>query len=166
MYELLLFFGLVVIGYSINKSIETSVLVSLIITSLYAFFRKNNLKSEIREGMKSGSKKKKKKLGKDVSKFLKKRKFPKGKYNFDPKKTYIETYKSMEPTQMNGLKKDTKELISTQNKLMSTLKEMGPVLEQGKNIIGAFDSFFGDQKKTDLDTLLKHLDMNKKEKSK
>ena len=60
MYELLLFFGLVVIGYSINKSIETSVLVSLIITSLYAFFRKNNLKSEIREGMKSGSKKKKK----------------------------------------------------------------------------------------------------------
>ena len=44
MYELVLFIGLVIIGYSLNKSIEKSVLISLVITSLYAFFRKQNQK--------------------------------------------------------------------------------------------------------------------------
>ena len=42
---------------------------------------------------------------------------------------------------------------------MSTLKEMGPVLEQGKNIIGAFDSFFGDggSNKNDLNYMKNRL---------
>ena len=95
---------------------------------------------------------------------LKKRKFPKGKYTFDPKNTYLNTYKSMSPRQVSGLKKDTKDLLSTQNQLMSTLKEMGPVLQQGKSIIGAFDSFFGDKKKNDLEYLTKHLQMTKNKK--
>ena len=78
-----------------------------------------------------------------VRKMLKKRKYPTGKYTFDPEASYKHTSRSMSKPQVRGLRKDTKALLDTQTKLMGTLKEMAPVLEQGKSIIGAFDSYFG-----------------------
>lgn len=93
------------------------------------------------EGMKSGSgKKKKKKKKSKLEKYLNKD----SKYKFDLDSTVLENYRRLTPEQVGGLNGDTKELIDTQKKLMGTLKEMGPVLEQGKSIISAFDGFFKD----------------------
>ena len=78
-----------------------------------------------------------------VRKMVRKRKYPKGKYHFDPDASYKHTRNTMSTPQVRGLKKDTRALLDTQKKLMGTLKEMAPVLEQGKTIIGAFDSYFG-----------------------
>ena len=90
---------------------------------------------------------------------LKKRKYPSGKYTFDPEGSYKHTSRSMSKPQVRGLRKDTKALLNTQNKLMGTLKEMAPVLEQGKSIIGAFDSYFGkgSGSEGDLDYMKKRL---------
>ena len=164
MYSISLLLILIVIGVSITKNWKCSIFIGLFLTAIYSNIL-DNKKTTILEGMSNKKQSKKSNNSKNskkskIKKLLKKKKFPKGKYTFNPKKTYIETYKSMDKKQMKGLKKDTKDLIDTQNKLMSTLKEMGPVLQQGKNIIGAFDSYFGDQKTTDLTTLAKQL--NKK----
>ena len=106
------------------------------------------------EGMADGSgkkRKKKKKKRSKIEKYLNKD----SKYKFDLDSTVLENYKRMTPDQVDGLNSDTKELIDTQKKLMGTLKEMGPILEQGKSIIGAFDGFFKDpgQQANDLDFL-------------
>jgi len=98
---------------------------------------------------------------------LKSRKYPKGKYTFDAESTYANTYDTLSDNQIGGLKNDTRDLVKTQEQLMNTLKEMGPVLEQGKSIIGAFDSFFGspgegDKKNNDLAYMTKRLGLDKK----
>ena len=93
-----------------------------------------------RKGRTSGKRRSKKDI---VRKMVKKRKYPKGKYHFDPDASYKHTRNTMSTPQVRGLKKDTRALLDTQQKLMGTLKEMAPVLEQGKTIIGAFDSYFG-----------------------
>ena len=94
---------------------------------------------------------------------LKSRKYPKGKYTFDAETTYKKTYDTLSDGQIKGLKNDTQDLVKTQEQLMSTLKEMGPVLEQGKSIIGAFDSFFGGaEKNNDLSYMTKRLGITNK----
>ena len=96
---------------------------------------------------------------KQIRTMLKKRKYPSGKYSFDPEASYKHTSRSMSKPQVKGLRKDTKALLDTQTKLMGTLKEMAPVLEQGKSIIGAFDSYFGKGSGSggDLDYMKKRL---------
>lgn len=96
---------------------------------------------------------------KNIRTMLKKRKYPSGKYTFDPEASYKQTSRSMSKPQVKGLRKDTKALLDTQTKLMGTLKEMAPVLEQGKSIIGAFDSYFGKGSGSggDLDYMKKRL---------
>ena len=115
-----------------------------------------------KEDVSTKKKKKKKKKSEKASKYNKAlgaKKFPKGKFTFDPEETHSLTYKGMSKKQMKGLQKDTKNLMTTQEQLMGTLKEMGPVLEQGKTIIGAFDSFFGNgtSTKTDINFMSKRL---------
>ncbi len=119
-------------------------------------------KKKSRKSSKSSKSSKAEEEKDSIDKLLKTKKFPKGKYKFDPKKSYRHAYGSLSKNQSRGLKKDTKSLIKTQEKLMNTLKEMGPVLTQGKTIIGAFDNFFGDgsSNKNDLGYMAKRLGIN------
>ena len=150
-------------GSPINVGLVMAILLSVFIEMLFIYKHTKTNPSVLMEGMTSKRKKKKKGISKNVKKMLKKRKFPKGKYSFDAKRTYKKTYNNLSGTQVHGLKKDTKELVKTQEQLMSTLKEMGPVLEQGKTIIGAFDSFFGDKNsKNDISYMTKRLGIKNK----
>ena len=51
------------------------------------------------------------------------------------------------PCEAKGLNSDTRELLETQKNLMNTLKEMGPVLTQGKDIMNTFNKYFGSKPK-------------------
>lgn len=62
------------------------------------------------------------------------------------KETLGDVYRSLDPDQAKGLNSDTKELLETQKNLMNTLKEMGPVLTQGKDIMNTFNKYFGKTK--------------------
>jgi hypothetical protein len=66
------------------------------------------------------------------------------KFEFDKKSSFLENYKSLTKEQVNGLNKDTVELMKTQQQLIDTLKNMGPVLKDGKNVLDTFKSYFGD----------------------
>ena len=172
MSTIFIFILLLIIGYSITNNIIISTIVALIFTAVlesYLTNHENNMinktnQSLVYEGMTSRRKKhKRRKLKKN--KILDKKKFPKGKYTFDPKKSYRETYKNLSKRQVKGINKDTKNLVKTQERLLNTLKEMGPVLEQGKSIIGAFDSFFGDSgRNNDLAYMTKRLGIGKDKK--
>ena len=106
------------------------------------------------EGFKSKrSKSKDKKNSKRKSKSKKKRKD----YGFDQKfnadetfinnkETLADVYRSLDPEQSRGMNSDTKELLETQKNLMNTLKNMGPVLTQGKDIMNTFNKYFGKTK--------------------
>ena len=182
MYSFIIFLALFIIGYSITKSLLISLIVAILLSSIteVIFINKTTSSPPLMEGMTSKIKRSRKekrkrkrsgsgsgsgsgKTDKNMKKILKSRKFPKGKYTFDPKKSYKKTYKSLSNKQIKGLNHDTKSLVKTQEQLMNTLKEMGPVLEQGKSIIGAFDSFFGDGgKKNDLAYMTNRLGLDKK----
>ena len=166
MYSIIVFIALFIIGYSITKSLLSSLVVAIllsVITEIIFIKKSTDMDTPLMEGMTSKRKHKKNKKDKSIKKILKSRKFPKGKYTFNPKKSYKKTYKSLSNKQIKGLNHDTKSLVKTQEQLMSTLKEMGPVLEQGKSIIGAFDSFFGDGgKKNDLAYMTKRLGIDNK----
>jgi hypothetical protein len=154
MYDIIVFVACLAVGYVITNHMVTSLLVALVISAFYSHYL-YNMGHPTHEGMKSGSGKssKSKSRGKKtMKKYLKKRKFKKDTYNFDPDASLRETYKSLSKPDALGLNKDTKELIKTQQQLMGTLREMGPVLQQGKSIISSFDSFFkdGNTKKQDL----------------
>lgn len=62
------------------------------------------------------------------------------------KETLGDVYRSLDPEQAKGLNSDTRELLETQKNLMNTLKEMGPVLTQGKDIMNTFNKYFGKTK--------------------
>jgi hydroxymethylpyrimidine pyrophosphatase-like HAD family hydrolase len=167
MYSIIIFIALYIIGYSLTKSFIFSFIIALLFSGIVeALLIKQKLINPVVEGMTSKREKKNRKtndkLSKSVKKMLKSKKFPKGKYTFDAQKSYKKTYDTLSNNQLKGLKKDTKDLVKTQQQLMSTLKEMGPVLEQGKSIIGAFDSFFGDAgKNNDLAYMTKRLGIKK-----
>ena len=79
------------------------------------------------------------------------------KFEFDHKNSFLENYKSLTKDQVNGLNKDTVELMKTQQQLIDTLKNMGPVLKDGKNVLDTFKSYFGDDMMTkDMGEMLKH----------
>ena len=62
----------------------------------------------------------------------------------DTKGSFMENYKSLTPKQVKGLNKDTQNLIKTQRELIETLKNMGPALKDGKEILDTFKNYFGD----------------------
>ena len=109
---------------------------------------------KIIEGFKSKKSKKKKssKKNKKKSKSKTKEYGFNQKFNADEsfvnnKETLVDLYKSLDSTSAKGLNSDTKELLDTQKNLMSTLKEMGPVLTQGKDIMNTFNKYFGSNPK-------------------
>ncbi len=177
MYSFIVFIALLLIGYQITGSFIISLIIAILFSSTVEaiIINKQNSKSQVTEGMTGSRKdisgkrsksksKKKKREDKTIDKVLGKKIFPKGKYTFDPKASYKKVSRGLSRRQNIGLKRDTKNLIKTQEKLMSTLKEMGPVLSQGKTIIGAFDNFFGDgsSNKNDLAYMTKRLGIKTK----
>lgn len=164
MYDSIVFIACLAVGISITHKVIPSLIVALVVAAMYSHHLHSPQPANY-EAMRSGSGgskrsgRKKSNGRRTMKKFLKNREFKKDTYNFDPQQSLKETYKSLTKYDSEGLNKDTKDLIKTQQQLMGTLKDMGPVLEQGKSIISAFDSFFkdGGSKKQDLAYMSKRL---------
>jgi hypothetical protein len=70
-------------------------------------------------------------------------------FQFDQKSTVLDLYNSLSEEQVKGMKKDTRELMETQQQLIKTLNEMGPTLKQSKEVLASFQNYFGDDKEMD-----------------
>lgn len=64
--------------------------------------------------------------------------------------TFMETYKSLTPGQIETMTTDTKDLIETQKTLMETVKSLAPVITQGKEMMDTFKDYFGPNSHQDL----------------
>ena len=64
--------------------------------------------------------------------------------------TFMETYKSLSPNQIETMTTDTKELIQTQKALMNTVKSFAPILKDGREMMDTFKDYFGPSGTTDL----------------
>lgn len=65
------------------------------------------------------------------------------KFIVDQKESLIDIYKGLSKDQVSGMRKDTVELMKTQQELIQTLNSMGPVLQQSKGILSSFQNYFG-----------------------
>jgi hypothetical protein len=64
--------------------------------------------------------------------------------------TFMETYRSLSPDQVESMTTDTKDLISTQKALMETVQNLAPVISQGKEMMDTFKDYFGPSGTNDL----------------
>lgn len=148
----------ILVGFSITKDLIVSLSVGLILGNIFVSLNNVPSKKNIKvEGFKSKSKKKK-------SKKKKSKKFKNVKddvlnenyensdiesndteeeFEIDTRGSFLENYKALTPIQVKGLNKDTKNLINTQKQLIETLKNMGPALKDGKQILDTFKGYFG-----------------------
>ena len=69
--------------------------------------------------------------------------------------TFIETYKSLTPGQIESMTNDTKDLIETQKSLMATVKGLAPIIKEGKDMMKTFGDYFGPNTANDLMTAFK-----------
>lgn len=58
------------------------------------------------------------------------------------------------PNQISSMTKDTRDLIETQKSLLQTVKDLAPVVTQGREMLETFKGYFGDSK--ELFSLLKN----------
>ena len=150
----------ILVGFAVTKDVIISICIGLILGNIYVSL--NNIPSEENiEGFKSKSKKKRKKCKKKKKK--KKKTFKntnddvinenfdsdtesydtEEEFEIDTKGSFLENYRALTPKQVKGLNSDTKNLISTQKQLIETLKNMGPALKDGKQILDTFKGYFG-----------------------
>jgi hypothetical protein len=61
-------------------------------------------------------------------------------------KTIMDTYRSLTPDQVENMTSDTKELMKTQQQLLNTVKDLAPVIGQGKAMLDTFKDYFGGSK--------------------
>ena len=64
-------------------------------------------------------------------------------FHLDAGTTFMNAYKSLKPDQIAAMTKDTQELMDTQKQLMATLNTLKPLMEDGKNMMNTFQSYFG-----------------------
>lgn len=64
--------------------------------------------------------------------------------------TFMETYRSLAPDQVESMTTDTKDLISTQKALMETVQNLAPVITQGKEMMDTFKDYFGPNGTSDM----------------
>jgi hypothetical protein len=64
-------------------------------------------------------------------------------FHLDAGTTFMNAYKSLKPDQIAAMTKDTQELMETQKQLMSTLNTLKPLMQDGKNMMNTFQSYFG-----------------------
>ena len=142
------------INFSSMSNSQDALYHTLVVSILYIMFTliiKKLLYTN--EGFKSGKKKKKVKKAKKIVKPVHDSEDEDDEPFLDTKNTIMDIYKKLGPDELKGLNNDTKELMKTQKSLISTLETMGPVLEQGKDIMGSFNKYFGND--ADLANLLK-----------
>jgi hypothetical protein len=64
-------------------------------------------------------------------------------YHLDAGTTFMNAYKSLKPDQIASMSKDTQELMQTQKQLMGTLATLKPLIQDGKDMMNMFTSYFG-----------------------
>jgi hypothetical protein len=64
-------------------------------------------------------------------------------FHLDAGTTFMNAYKSLKPEQIASMTKDTQELMQTQRQLMSTLSTLKPLIQDGKQMMDMFQSYFG-----------------------
>ena len=64
--------------------------------------------------------------------------------------TFMETYRSLSPDQVESMTTDTRDLISTQKALMETVQTLAPVITQGKEMMDTFKDYFGPNGTNDM----------------
>jgi len=65
-------------------------------------------------------------------------------FHLDAGTTFMNAFKSLKPDQISEMTKDTQELMHTQKQLMSTLSTLKPLIQDGKEMMGMFQSYFGE----------------------
>ena len=150
----------IVMGYGITKDIVSAMAIGFILGNIFVSLNNSMPTKKIHvEGFKSKSKKKKKRKRKKKEKFSNKdddlvenkseisENFSDNEdeeeFFIDSKGSFVDNYKSLTPGQVKGLNKDTQSLIKTQKQLIETLRNMGPALKDGKEILDTFKNYFG-----------------------
>lgn len=64
-------------------------------------------------------------------------------FHLDAGTTFMNAYKSLKPEQVAAMTKDTQELMQTQKQLMGTLQTLKPLIQDGKEMMEMFSSYFG-----------------------
>lgn len=64
--------------------------------------------------------------------------------SIDVAKTLNTIVTSLTPQQIESMTTDTKELMETQKSLLKTVKELAPVITQGREMLETFKGYFGD----------------------
>jgi len=64
-------------------------------------------------------------------------------FHLDAGTTFMNAYKSLKPDQIAAMTKDTQELMDTQKQLMATLNTLKPLMQDGKDMMNTFQSYFG-----------------------
>ena len=157
----------IIIGYGITNDLVLSICVGFILGNIFVSLNNGgSIKKKINiEGFKSKkSKKNKKKKEKfsnknddvvnNMESFSNNSDEDDDEYFIDSKGSFMDNYKSLSTEQIKGLNKDTQSLIKTQKQLIETLKNMGPALKDGKEILDTFKNYFG--KDDDMSKMLKN----------
>ena len=63
--------------------------------------------------------------------------------HIDTGSTLIKAMNALQPDQINSMTSDTKQLLETQQNLMGMLKNMAPVLQDGRKLLDSFSGIFG-----------------------
>ena len=64
-------------------------------------------------------------------------------FHLDAGTTFMNAYNSLKPEQIAAMTKDTQELMQTQKQLMGTLQTLKPLIQDGKQMMEMFQSYFG-----------------------
>ena len=144
----LIFTSMIVVLYMVSRDLRISISVSGVTTALIYIFldkqplkkRKSMLNVEHYSSKTKSSKKKEQQQEEDEEEEFE----PNVNNKIDSKSSFMETLKSLNPTEVSGLKKETVELMQTQKQLIETLQSMGPALKEGKTILDTFKNYFND----------------------
>lgn len=148
----------IAVGYSVTKNMVTSVSVGLILGAIFTSLTSVSKNVNV-ENFKSGKSKKKrrhnKKRKEDIDNLVDTEPDDNEHFEIDGKTSFVENMKSLGKKETSQLKKDTRELLSVQKQLIETLKDMGPTLENGREIMATFQNYFGSDNMKNMNTKLK-----------
>ena len=145
------------LSYLVTKSWYYSLLMAILV---YCIFYQSK-SSYITEGMtnkkksKKSKKNKKKKIknndGEEENSDEDEDEDNEEKSHIDIGSTFMKAYQSLTPDAIEGMSKDTRSLIDTQKKLVSTIEHLGPTLKEGKKVLDTFKNYFDDSNLMKLD---------------
>lgn len=142
------------IKLSLNNRLIYSILISIIVIFILSKLVSNKSKMIYQEGFtnkKDNNEEEKEttEIKEEITKVLKDEDKDKNDKEEDIEENYIDAgttfinaYKNLDKSQIEGMTKDTKELIETQKNLMDTLKTLSPVVTEGKKVLDTFNNYF------------------------